>query len=120
MREPPPSTERLGSVTLEARGLLNWVTVAVRDTSLARTITRWHSHHAHHDIHLASGPLAHHPAAAHFPAGILPHPVRVRLQDQLRRGRPARPAVHRRHLLHARSPSAAGGELRQLPLSADR
>src|SRR5882757_4432251 len=52
-------------------------------------------------------PLAHHPAAAVVPAGVLSHPVRVRPQDQLRGSRGARAALHRCPDPLARTPPAA-------------
>src|SRR5579862_2734578 len=116
IREPP----LLPAAEVEVRGPLKLLSVAVRQLSLSRTIGRGDSRNAHHESTLASGPLADHPAAAHFPADILSHPVPFRLQDQLRRGGAARAAFYRRNFLHARSPSAPGGELWQLPLPADR
>src|ERR1700683_2783831 len=109
MREPPLLTGA-GALAVEAR----WVdmlftsscaragrAITVRRRSLSRTIAHWHSCSAHHEIDLASGPLAHHPAAAHFPYCILSHSVRLRLQNQLRGSRAARPPIYRRLLLHA-------------------
>src|ERR1700679_2458646 len=49
-----------------------------------------------HEINRTLRPLAHHPAAAVIPAGILSHPFRVRPEDQLRRSGRARAALHRR------------------------
>ena len=83
------------------------VCVAVLGVSLSRTIARGHGGKLHHENDLASRPLAHHPAAPAVPADFLPDPVRLRLQDQLRRSRAAGTAVHGRVLLHGRSPPAA-------------
>src|SRR6266853_1971721 len=94
--------------------------IGVLERSLSRTIVRWHTRSAHHETDRASWPLAHHSAAADLPGHILSHSVRLRLQNQLRRDRIARPTVYRRHLLHARPPPAADAHPRQLPLPAHR
>ena len=76
-----------------------------RARGLSRTIA------AHHEDHRQSGALAHHPAAPRLPAAVLPDPLRLRLQDQLRRDRRACAAVHRRAAAHAR-PSSGGSPRR--------
>src|SRR6267378_7178169 len=117
MREPPPLAAGSASA-VEARRLDTLLTaplaggrrrpaIGVLERSLSRTIARWHTRSAHHETDRASGPLAHHSAAADLPGHILSHSVRLRLQNQLRRDRIARPTVYRRHLLHARPPPAA-------------
>src|SRR6266404_2364672 len=97
MRDPPPLAA-VPVTVVEARSLDTWLTAP--KTS-------------------ATGPLADHSATARFPVRILPHSVRLRLQNQLRRGRAARATLHGHHLLHPRSPSAAVLDPRQLPLPAD-
>src|ERR1700719_3696377 len=116
MREPPPLAG--GSAAAVAlRGLDTLFTapgpavsagraIVAPSASLSRTIARWHRRSAHHETDRASGPLANHPAPAAVPAHILSHSVRLRLQNQFCRDRAAGAAVHRCHLLHARSPSA--------------
>src|SRR5438034_9815352 len=130
MREPPPLAV-CSANAVEARWLDTLLTaplaapaagrsIDVPERSLSRTIPRWHIRSAHHETDRASGPLAHHSAAADLPARILSHSVRLRVQNQLRRDRGARAALYRRHLLHARAPPAAHPDPRQLPLPAHR
>src|SRR5882762_4008720 len=123
MRDPPPLREaRWLDTLLTAPGpaVSAGKAIGVLGRSLSRTIARWHTRSAHHEIDRASGPLAHHSAAPALPPHILSHSVRLRLQNQLGRDRLARAAVYRRRLLHARPPPATHAHPRQLPLSALR
>src|SRR5689334_16388546 len=63
--------------------------------SLYRKIPHRHLSGGNHEIHRAAGPLAHHPAAPAVPHRLLPHPVRLRLQDQPGRDGTAGTAVYR-------------------------
>src|SRR5579864_3242430 len=98
MREPPAAAPDASAVLLVTSVIAFPAGAAhaawpVLHASLSRTIARGGSGEAQHETDLASGPLAHHPAAAAVPARILPHSVCVRFQDQLRRSRTSRPSL---------------------------
>src|SRR3982074_1483267 len=69
--------------------------------SLSRKIAHRHLIRANHETARASGPLADHSPAAALSDGLLPDPVRVRLQDQPGRDSAPGAALHGHPVAHA-------------------